>query len=111
MSSPTHMSLDVIEAFARQIVADHLATRFESSIAWMQRGYSDIPQADADAIADRANTLMAAVADAFAKSGRPGKATPRRCRHEESLYGRCVTCGRTWEEQDRDRAANAGPRG
>lgn len=30
--------------------------------------------------------------------------TDRPCRHEESLHGRCVACGRTWEEQARDRA-------
>ncbi len=63
------MSVDVIDAFAHQIVTDHLATRFKSDAAWTKPGYGDIPQADADAIADRANTLMSAVADAFAKSG------------------------------------------
>lgn len=26
------------------------------------------------------------------------------CLHEQSLYGRCVLCGRTWEEQAEDRA-------
>lgn len=27
----------------------------------------------------------------------PGPSSP--CRHEESLYGRCVACGLTWEQQ------------
>lgn len=101
--------VDMIDRLAREIVADHLATRFEESAAWSRPGQSDIPQSDADAIAARANVLMDAVADAFANSA-PTVAAKPRCRHEESLYGRCVTCGRTWEEQDRDRAANAEPR-
>lgn len=25
------------------------------------------------------------------------------CEHRESLYGRCVSCGRTWDQQARDR--------
>lgn len=25
------------------------------------------------------------------------------CTHEESRYGRCVSCGRTWDQQARDR--------
>jgi hypothetical protein len=28
----------------------------------------------------------------------------RPCRHQESLYGRCVACGMTWEEQEEARA-------
>ena len=27
--------------------------------------------------------------------------TRQDCRHEESLYGRCVACGKTWDEQAR----------
>ncbi|NKY47976.1 hypothetical protein [Nocardia cerradoensis] len=61
--------LNMIETLARQIVTDHLAVRFEESAAWTRDGMSDIPQADADAIVARANTFMAAVADAFRKSG------------------------------------------
>jgi hypothetical protein len=29
----------------------------------------------------------------------------RTCRHEESLYGRCTACGKTWEQQTAERAA------
>ncbi|MBF6277004.1 hypothetical protein [Nocardia nova] len=107
MPSPTRVSADVIETMARQLVTDLLATRFEECAAWSGDGMGDIAQADADAIVARANTLMAAVADAFAKSVQPEQTAPPRCRHEESRYGRCVSCGRTWEEQARDRAANA----
>jgi hypothetical protein len=60
--------IDVVENLARQIVADHLAARFEESAAWTRPGMNDIPQADADAIVARANTLMAAVAAAFANT-------------------------------------------
>lgn len=28
------------------------------------------------------------------------------CRHEESLYGRCVACGMTWEAQEVERASH-----
>lgn len=100
-----------IEFLARQIVTDHLATRFESSAAWSRPGMSDIAEADAQEIVDRANHLMAIVADAFRKSAQPEQTAPPRCRHEESRYGRCISCGRTWEEQARDRAANAERRG
>jgi hypothetical protein len=103
--------LAAIDVLAHQLVTDHLATRFESSAAWNRPGMSDIAEADAEAIVARANTLMAAVADAFAKSAQPEQTAPCRCRHEESRYGRCVSCGRTWEEQARDRAANAERRG
>ncbi|MGW5514649.1 hypothetical protein [Nocardia africana] len=71
MHSPTRLSVDGIDTLARQIVTDHLAARFEESAAWTRPGMSDIPQADADAIVARANILMDAVADAFAKSGDP----------------------------------------
>ena len=109
MSSPIHVDIDVIETLARQLVTDLLATRFEESVSGYRPGMSDLPQDDVDAIVARANTLMAAVAYAFANSAPAATAKPH-CRHEESLYGRCVTCGRTWEEQGRDRAANVGPR-
>lgn len=29
------------------------------------------------------------------------------CRHEESLYGRCTACGKTWEQQQADAEAVA----
>lgn len=31
----------------------------------------------------------------------------RPCRHEESLYGRCTTCGQTWEQQAIQREKDA----
>ena len=27
------------------------------------------------------------------------------CKHDESLYGRCVACGKTWEQQASGRAS------
>jgi len=30
------------------------------------------------------------------------------CRHEESLWGRCVACGMTWEAQEKERAHECG---
>lgn len=30
-----------------------------------------------------------------------------RCTHDESLYGRCTACGKTWDEQAEDRAVSS----
>jgi len=46
------------------------------------------------------NELWGRLRDALAASvGPSGEAQSGGCRHEESLYGRCTTCGMTWEQQ------------
>jgi len=48
-----------------------------------------------------ARTALAAVCDHLGvQRARP---TRQACRHEESLWGRCVACGMTWEQQAKER--------